>query len=169
MEGKSDIWITYLNLFLKVSTGRDVLKVFHPFKIRKRIVLLSLFNMFRKIGVYIVMAVVSLFFLASCQERMVCPAYQSTYILDDSVRALFFSRFEPDSLPKRFGRVEVAQNGLVKKKSRQERLRIMRTVAMENVVPPKPEPDSVQDRIRSLEELNRVKEELEEPSSSVKQ
>ena len=121
--------------------------------------------MLRKISLYIVVAVVSIVLLASCQERMVCPAYQSTYILDDSVRATFFSRFDVDSLPKRYGKVEVAQNGLVKKKSKQERLRSLRTVAMKNVVPPLQEPDSALERNRSLEELNRVKEELEEPSA----
>ena len=77
---------------------------------------------------------------ASCQERMVCPAYQSTYILDDSVRSYFFSRFESDSLPKRYGRVEKSNWGLVKHKSKSARLREIRTVAMKNVLPPKQEP-----------------------------
>lgn len=103
--------------------------------------------------------------VASCQERMVCPAYQSTYILDDSVRSYFFSRFEADSLPKRFGKVDKSDKGLVKNKSKSARLRDIRTVAMKNVLPPKQEPDTALSRERSLEELNRMREEVEEPVS----
>lgn len=98
--------------------------------------------------------------LASCQERMVCPAYQSTYILDDSVRTIFFSRFKDKETPKRYGKVRKEENGLVKKKKKSEKLRSMRTVAMKDILPPKQEPDSMLSRTRSLEELNRVKEEI---------
>ena len=101
--------------------------------------------------------------LGACQERMVCPAYQSTYILDDSVRAVFFSRFESDSMPKRFGKVAKTKYGIIRRKKERDKLREIRTVAMKNVLPPKQEPDSSLTRIRSLEELNRVKDELEEP------
>jgi hypothetical protein len=111
--------------------------------------------------------IVTIGFLAiSCQERMVCPAYQSTYILDDSVRSYFFSRFEPDTVPKRYGRVEKSDWGLVKNKSRSARLRELRTVAMKNVLPPRQEPDSVLVRERSLEELNRMRDEVEETSAN---
>lgn len=98
--------------------------------------------------------------LASCQERMVCPAYQSTYILDDSVRSMFFSRFENEDTPKRYGKVRKTNYGLVKKKNKSEKLRAMRTVAMKDILPPRQEPDSMLSRTRSLEELNRVKDEL---------
>ena len=116
------------------------------------------------------MYVLTLFFimclLGACQERMVCPAYQSTYILDDSVRAVFFSRFESDSMPKRYGKVEKSRYGIIKRKREREKLREIRTVAMKNVVPPKQEPDTALTRVRTLEELNRVKEELEEPAKN---
>lgn len=98
--------------------------------------------------------------LASCQERMVCPAYQSTYILDDSVRSMFFSRFESEDMPKRYGKVHKTGYGLVKKKSKSGKLREMRTVAMKDILPPRQEPDSMLSRTRSLEELNRVKDEI---------
>ena len=102
----------------------------------------------------------------SCQERMVCPAYQSTYILDDSVRSGFFSRFETDSTPKRYAKVQKDHFGIIKKKKKREKLRDLRTVAMRDILPPKQEPDSALNRARTLEELNRVKEELEEPPAS---
>ena len=97
---------------------------------------------------------------------MVCPAYQSTYILDDSVRSYFFSRFDTDSLPKHYGRVEKSDWGLVKKKNKSEKLREMRTVAMQNVLPPKQQVDSSLVRERNLEELNRIREEVEAPASN---
>lgn len=116
------------------------------------------------------MYVLTLFFimclLVACQERMVCPAYQSTYILDDSVRAVFFSRFESDSTPKRLGRVEKTRYGIIKRKKERDKLRDLRTVAMKDVLPPKQVPDTALTRIRSLEELNRVKDELEQPTNN---
>lgn len=120
--------------------------------------------MYRQLALVLLLFVFALL-AASCQERMVCPAYQSTYILDDSVRSYFFSRFEGDSLPKRYASVEKSDWGLVKKKSKSARLREIRTVAMKNVLPPKQEPDSTLIRERSLEELNRIRDEVEEPVS----
>ena len=39
-----------------------------------------------------------LFLLVSCKDKMVCAAYQSSYLLDDEKQARFFSFFENDSL-----------------------------------------------------------------------
>ncbi|MFY0654119.1 MAG: hypothetical protein JXQ96_18925 [Cyclobacteriaceae bacterium] len=36
----------------------------------------------------------------SCKDKVICPAFQSTYILNDSIRTARFSMFDPDSLPK---------------------------------------------------------------------
>lgn len=121
--------------------------------------------MVRQIGMYVLGVVFMMGFLASCQERMVCPAYQSTYIFDDSVRSMFFSRFDVDSTPKRYGRVERNQFGLIKKDKKRDKLREMRTIAMKDVLPPKQEPDSLLTRNRSVEELNRMREELEQPAT----
>ena len=122
--------------------------------------------MARQIGMYVLGFVLTLCLLASCQERMVCPAYQSTYILDDSVRSIFFSRFENDSLPKRFAKVERTDYGLIRKSRKSDKLREIRTVAMKNILPPKQEPDSALTPSRSLEDLNQMKKELEEPASN---
>jgi hypothetical protein len=121
--------------------------------------------MCRQLSVMLFIVIIG-FLAVSCQERMVCPAYQSTYILDDSVRSNFFSRFEPDTIPKRYGRVEKSDWGLVKNKSKSARLREIRTVAMKNVLPPKQEPDSALVRERGLEELNRMRDEVGETSAN---
>ena len=36
----------------------------------------------------------------SCKDKVICPAFQSTYILNDSMRRAKFSMFGTDSLPK---------------------------------------------------------------------
>jgi hypothetical protein len=36
----------------------------------------------------------------SCKDKVICPAFQSTYILNDSIRRAKFSMFGEDSLPK---------------------------------------------------------------------
>lgn len=120
--------------------------------------------MVRQVGMYVLGAVFCMCMLVSCQERMVCPAYQSTYILDDSVRSLFFSRFDVDNVPKRYAKIDRTPFGLIKKDKKSDKLRDMRTIAMKDVVPPKEEPDTVLTRTRSLEELNGMRNELAQPA-----
>lgn len=74
--------------------------------------------------------------LQSCQERMICPAYQSTFIFDDEVRYELFSRFEKDSVPKAFNGVNKTTFGLIKRMPRKKREQQMAIVAMRNVLPP---------------------------------
>ena len=75
--------------------------------------------------------------LQSCQERMICPAYQSTFILDDEARYELFSRFEKDSVPEAYAGVNKNAYGLIKQRPRKKREREMATVAMRNVLPVK--------------------------------
>ena len=51
---------------------------------------------------YIVYTVIIAIGLAasSCKDRVICPAFQSTYILNDSIRMAKYSLFGEDSLPK---------------------------------------------------------------------
>lgn len=100
---------------------------------------------------------------SSCQERMICPAYQSTFILDDSVREEKFSLFA-DSLPKPFDGVDKSRYGIIVKKSKNEKYRAMQTIAMKDILPPKQEPDSSLIPERSIEELNRMRDELNRPA-----
>lgn len=85
-------------------------------------------------GLFIVITIVMA--LQSCQERMICPAYQSTFIFDDEVRYELFSRFEKDSVPKPFNGVDKTTFGLIKRMPRKKREQQMAIVAMRNVLPP---------------------------------
>ncbi|MEQ6119761.1 hypothetical protein [Reichenbachiella sp. MALMAid0571] len=38
--------------------------------------------------------------VSSCKDKVICPAFQSTYILNDSIRMAKYSLFGEDSLPK---------------------------------------------------------------------
>lgn len=75
--------------------------------------------------------------LQSCQERMICPAYQSTFIFDEETRYQLFTRFEKDSIPKDYKGVNKTTYGLIKPQSRKKRERELATVAMRNVMPVK--------------------------------
>ncbi len=77
--------------------------------------------------------------LQSCQERMICPAYQSTFILDDEVRYQLFTRFEKDSIPKEYAGVKKSSYGLIEPMGRKKRERSMAIVAMRTVMPAKTE------------------------------
>jgi hypothetical protein len=79
----------------------------------------------------------------SCSQKMICPAYQSTYILDEEKRKLLFSLFDTDSIPKHDGYVSKNKYGLIEHKKYRSRLRELNTVKMENVLPPKQEYDSL--------------------------
>ncbi len=94
----------------------------------------------------------------SCQERMVCPAYQSTFIFDDEVRYDLFSRFEKDTVPKAYAGVNKTTFGLIKRLSRKKREQQMAIVAMKNVLPPAKE-DSL---TTTATDITPLKRELEQ-------
>jgi hypothetical protein len=73
---------------------------------------------------------------SGCQERMICPAYQSTFIFDEEVRYQLFTRFEADSMPKQYAGVDKNLFGLIKKQPKKKKERQMATVAMRNILPP---------------------------------
>ena len=77
---------------------------------------------------------------------MICPAFQSSFILDDSVRQVMFSPFNPDSIPKPVNGhlVDKKQWGIVVTMSNAEKESSFRTVDMETVFPPETPNDSIQ-------------------------
>lgn len=90
----------------------------------------------------LLLSVACLFSLAACNtQRMVCPAYQSSFIYDKEATRQKFSYFKDDSTPKVYtaskGRYLVAVPESYKKK-----LRKMQTVEMTPVYPPEI-PDSL--------------------------
>ncbi|MTI31154.1 hypothetical protein [Xanthovirga aplysinae] len=58
----------------------------------------------------------SVFSLSACSDRVVCPAFQSAFILDKKDQNNYFSTFGPDSLPKGDFIVHKDRRGLVKEK-----------------------------------------------------
>ena len=70
--------------------------------------------------------------LISCKSNQICPAFQSTYILDDSLRLMAFSPFGADSMPKYGQAVRKNKNGIIVRESYYRKNYEMRTVKMEN-------------------------------------
>ena len=86
-------------------------------------------------GVFLYMSILVGF--SACQRAQICPAYQSTFIFDDSVRYKMFSRFEPNMRdPKPKPDIERTWYGVVKKQSKRKREKEMAIVEMRNVFPP---------------------------------
>lgn len=75
---------------------------------------------------------------------MICPAFQSSFILDDSVRSVTFSLFGPDSLPKNFV-VDKGKFGVIEPATYVKKYNAIRSIQMVTVFPPgEPESDSIQ-------------------------
>lgn len=89
--------------------------------------------------------IVFIFIAFSCKDKVICPAFQSTYILNDSIRRAKFSLFGTDSLPKhqvasRRNKYGIDKNyGLFE---RQRRNYVLMTSPKENVLGP-PAKDSL--------------------------
>ncbi len=76
--------------------------------------------------------------LSACNDKLICPAFQSYYVFDDDQREQMFSLFGEDSLPKMDGDVVKNQNGLVKQPRLfpyQRKKQELNTVPMETVMP----------------------------------
>lgn len=50
--------------------------------------------------------------LSSCKTQTTCAAYQSAFLMNDSVQAQYFSYFESDSIPKEFPKSKRNGNGI---------------------------------------------------------
>ncbi|EMR00728.1 hypothetical protein [Cesiribacter andamanensis] len=84
-------------------------------------------------GLFLLLTLLAVF--SACQERMICPAYQSTFIFDEEVRYQLFTKFEADSMPKQYAGVDKNLFGLIKKQPRKKKERQMAIVAMRNILP----------------------------------
>lgn len=73
---------------------------------------------------------------------MICPAFQSTYVLEENSRTKLFSLFGEDSLPKSKVIIKKNRYGMIVKVRYRERLNDFRTVKMKSIYPP-PQIDSV--------------------------
>ena len=73
--------------------------------------------------------------LSACHRGMICPAFQSSFIMDDSVRTAIFSPFAPDSLPKEF-MVDKGRYGIINELTYVEKNNSIKTIEMQLVFPP---------------------------------
>ena len=79
----------------------------------------------------------------ACKDNVVCPAFQSTYILDDAARMKKYSYFENDSTPKFALVSRKSKYGVNKKSSLFRKNYDLKTAPKINVLPPLPEDTSI--------------------------
>ena len=72
-------------------------------------------------------------YLFGCQQKMICPAYHSYFILDIDETRKTFSLFGEDSLPKKNWEVDKQKFGIAREKSRNKKLKEMRIISMNSV------------------------------------
>lgn len=72
---------------------------------------------------------------SACGRGMICPAFQSSFILNDSIRDITFSILGPDSLPREF---VTAKNryGIMEDMKAQQKKNQMKTIEMETIYDP---------------------------------
>lgn len=80
------------------------------------------------VGTLLVMA------MSACHRGMICPAFQSSFIMDDSVRTAIFSPFT-DSLPKEFV-VDKSKYGIINELTYTEKYNSIKSIEMQLVFPP---------------------------------
>ena len=76
--------------------------------------------------------------LSACNRGMICPAFQSSFILDDSVRLAEFSLFEGDTAafaPKEFI-TDKSRYGIMADISYPKKYNTIKTIEMVTVFPP---------------------------------
>ncbi|MDQ3395780.1 MAG: hypothetical protein M3512_16970, partial [Bacteroidota bacterium] len=73
--------------------------------------------------------------LTSCKDKMICPAFQSTYILEEDASKQLFSLFGEDSLPKSKVWIQKNRYGMIVKVKHKKRLDDFRTVKMKTIYP----------------------------------
>ena len=79
-------------------------------------------------------------YFAACQQKMICPAYHSYFILDVEETRKTFSLFGADSLPKDTWKVDKEKYGIAKSKPYNKKLNELRTISMTSVYLPLEDP-----------------------------
>jgi len=79
-------------------------------------------------------------YFAGCQQKMICPAYHSYFILDTEETRKTFSLFNEDSLPKDTWKVDKEKYGIAKSKPYNKKLNELRTISMTSVYLPLEDP-----------------------------
>lgn len=95
----------------------------------------NLVNILKHIAL-VLPCIFSLTFFSSCQRKHVCPAYNSSFILDEKKTNQFFSLFGEDSLPKSDFYVNKNKRGIIVKIKFHKKQKEMNTVKMKMIYPP---------------------------------
>ena len=81
--------------------------------------------------------VILVMWLTGCKDKVICPAFQSTYILDDSLRYLHFSLFDTNMQPKMTASLSKKNRyGVMKRDPMFIKNYKLKTSPMENVLTP---------------------------------
>lgn len=78
---------------------------------------------------------------SACHRGVICPAFQSSFILNDSIRDVTFSMFGPDSLPKTYLTAK-SNVGIIENQTRKEKTNSIKTIEMVTIYDPMPPSDS---------------------------
>ena len=94
-----------------------------------------------KLASAVLISILSTLALSACHRGMICPAFQSSFIMDDSVRTAIFSPFS-DSLPKEL-MVDKSKYGIINELTYAAKNNSIKKIEMQLVFPPGlPEMDS---------------------------
>lgn len=81
----------------------------------------------------LIFSLIVLCYFSACQQKMICPAYHSYFILDVDETRNTFSLFGNDSLPRKNWDVDKEKWGIAKAVSDEKKLREMRIISMNSI------------------------------------
>lgn len=83
--------------------------------------------------VFYSICVIVLMYQSACQQKMICPAYHSYFVLDVEERKKTFSLFGADSLPKKRWEVDKEKYGIAKDIPDSKKEDEMRVISMNSI------------------------------------
>ena len=81
------------------------------------------------------------FMASACSRGVICPAFQSSFILNDSIRDIRFSMFDTDSMPKDYLTAK-NQFGIIEYQTYREKRKSIKTIEMVTIYDPMPTSDT---------------------------
>jgi len=80
-----------------------------------------------------IICVIATIYQSACQQKMICPAYHSYFILDVEETRKTFTLFGADSLPRKKWDIEKEKYGIAKEISDKKKLNEMRIISMNSI------------------------------------
>jgi hypothetical protein len=87
--------------------------------------------------IFLILFIVASICLSACQSRMICPAFQSSFIYNDLKREKLFAYFGEDSLPAVQINPQKSKFGIIEAFSKRKKKEKIRVVKMERIYPEK--------------------------------